>query len=314
MLVSYLASINKGHVIHGAICIAWVLAAIIWYLNRGGWPSIIAFLGGLVALLNFINNQIHLQPYLGQQSDKTNISFELNKLKTINIKYFAALLSIIFILLIASQYIAVPNISYFGIAPRFESLSVTPKEIDFVPKEITDEDGISDKKMKPNVFNYGVESSSSNVVLFVAPPNSDSPSEPIRPTYILPTSYNLYRLEWRNITLDFDDIGEGKYWFVADGYYKSPIKSGPKITTFVQSIHAEVHNDTSQGRNFIFSININGYEDRAINFLVSDDKRTWRVLGDTQVYIANSGPKTLVWEYWWSKSKRIPMYFKFDID
>ncbi len=237
-----------------------------------------------------------------------------NKLRYLFI-IFILLISIMIIYAISSnlrQDVSFDE-TYFGLYLKLENPSVTPEKIDFIPNEIRNRIvPISKNNFGSNSFNYSIDSSSNNVVLYVVFPNSNTPLGPIRPNLTLPQSGGLYKFYWTNISLGFTDIGDGKYWFVADNYYKSPMIYGPKIITYIHAAdNYSNFNATADKIEENYRVTLNSFEDRIIELIFYRDRKNMNTIGETKLYEANSGLETFVWNIAWTRSDYLPNYWEF---
>jgi len=184
--------------------------------------------------------------------------------------------------------------------PIFENFSVTPVESIYLSDSAGDV--ISNSKISSK-FNYSVESSADNLSLMISPPNSSIQLGPFLPRSINKISQNMNKFEWNNIQLDCTDVGDGAYWFKADGYL-SPKRAGPHLTTLIYETTSEMHDvdNINLSHWTRYGISIKSLKNWGISIKVLDGSQ----LDDTKTYSAGSGLQNIVWDYQWNDSLPIP--------
>jgi hypothetical protein len=188
----------------------------------------------------------------------------------------------------------------YSIPPRFERFSVFPSKAIFRPHEYAK--FINSTSEITSKFNYSVSSSTKNLSLYILLPGRVElePLGPYYPNFVRNSSNGLYQLDWINIELKCEDIGNGKYFFMADGNYPSIKKNGPDITTIILGEATGIYNTTDSGSNLTFNLSLKSKCDWKVALRLPEDKLSW--VGKEQVYSANSGICVLNWDQWFDTS------------
>jgi hypothetical protein len=183
----------------------------------------------------------------------------------------------------------------YPIIPRFHNPDVEPKKTFLVRETSNNIDNID--LVAPR-FNYSVDSSSKNVVLYIKGPHSAEDAAPrmYHPTDVtINASNELNRFEWKNIKLECNEIGQATYWFVADNRYKSIEISNPEILLFVDDSGSIRKNETRECAIEDYFISIKGSIDARVTLWFLYRNGEWRPYNDTKVYKASNMLKSIYW-------------------
>jgi hypothetical protein len=189
-------------------------------------------------------------------------------------------------------------------SPKFESFSVSPGEAICLSDSVNDVDSdlvISSK------FNYSVESSSDNLTLYIAPPNSNDALGPFYPSAKNRSSHDLNKFVWNNIKLKCRDIGNASFWFVTEDGYLSRKEDGPYISTFIYDTTSEIFDVREKSHKNRYGISLKSTKNWNVNIKMPDGSQ----LDVTKKYSANTESQDIKWEYLWDDTRSIPSSLSF---
>ncbi len=186
------------------------------------------------------------------------------------------------------------NVTYH-IPPRFENLDVMPKEAILIRNTSNNNENIFIKQI---AFNYSVDSSSNDVVLYIRT-NHSSPNEaPLTyyPTKIIQNiSKGLYEFKWDNIKLEIDNIDNVTYWFAAENY-NSTEKIGPSISLFVDDSDVIRTNESGDCTIEDYYITLKGRKTARITLWLKNESNVWSPYKDTKIF----SPSDTIKSIWWN--------------